>query len=75
MPRLQGHLAKQSTLPFLTDLVRFAVAFFECDRAYAAAAAGEYAPGSRASLYNPTAIPPVIGRATPVRYPAAGPQR
>ena len=41
MPRLQGRLAKQDTLPFFTDLVRFAVAFFERDHAYAAAAAGD----------------------------------
>jgi putative dimethyl sulfoxide reductase chaperone len=40
MPHLQGRLAKQSTMPFFTDLVRFAVAFFERDHAYVAAAAG-----------------------------------
>jgi DMSO reductase family type II enzyme chaperone len=39
MPRLQARLAKQTTLPFFSGLVRFATAFFEADHAYAAAAA------------------------------------
>jgi len=40
MPRMAARLAKQSTLPFFTALVRFALAFFERDHAYATAAAG-----------------------------------
>ena len=40
VPRLQAKLAKQTTAPFFPALVRFAAAFFERDRAYAAAAAG-----------------------------------
>jgi len=41
VPRLQTRLAKQTTLPFFPALVRFAVAFFQLDQAYAAAAAGD----------------------------------
>ncbi len=37
MPRLQARLGKQTTLPFFPALVRFALAFFEADRAYASA--------------------------------------
>jgi DMSO reductase family type II enzyme chaperone len=37
IPRLQARLAKQTTLPFFPALVRFAAAFFEADRVYAAA--------------------------------------
>ncbi|HVO25648.1 MAG TPA: molecular chaperone TorD family protein [Candidatus Margulisiibacteriota bacterium] len=40
VPRLQAKLVKQTTVPFYPALVRFAAAFFERDRAYAAAAAG-----------------------------------
>jgi len=39
IPRLQARLAKQNTLPFFPALVRFALEFFEADRAYAEAAA------------------------------------
>ena len=38
VPRLQARLAKQTTLAFFPTLVRFAIAFFEQDQAYAAAA-------------------------------------
>jgi DMSO reductase family type II enzyme chaperone len=37
VPKLQERLAKQSAAPFFTALVAFALAFFEADRAYAAA--------------------------------------
>jgi DMSO reductase family type II enzyme chaperone len=39
VPQLQSKLAKQGAGPFFPALVRFAAAFFERDRAYAAAAA------------------------------------
>ncbi len=39
VPKLQGRLAKQQTLPFFPALVRFAATFFAADHAYAAAAA------------------------------------
>jgi DMSO reductase family type II enzyme chaperone len=39
VPRLQARLAKQTTLPFFPALVQFAVAFFNADQGYAAAAA------------------------------------
>jgi DMSO reductase family type II enzyme chaperone len=35
VPRLYARLAKQTTLPFFPALVRFAIAFFERDQAYA----------------------------------------
>jgi putative dimethyl sulfoxide reductase chaperone len=41
VPRLLDKLAKQNALPFFPALVRFAVAFFAADRAYAAEVAGE----------------------------------
>lgn len=40
VPRLRERLAKQTSPPFFLALVDFANAFFEADRAYAAAAAG-----------------------------------
>ena len=40
MPRLAARLAKQSTFPFFTALVGFALAFFEHDHAYTTAVAG-----------------------------------
>lgn len=40
LPPLRARLAKQTTVPFFPALVQFAAAFFEADRAYAAAAAG-----------------------------------
>lgn len=41
VPRLRERLVKQKPAPFFLALVEFAVAFFEADRAYAAAAAGD----------------------------------
>ncbi len=38
VPQLRDRLAKQKPAPFFTALVNFALAFFEADRAYAAAA-------------------------------------
>jgi DMSO reductase family type II enzyme chaperone len=40
VPRMQARLAKQECLPFFPALVRFALAFFNADQRYAAAAAG-----------------------------------
>jgi DMSO reductase family type II enzyme chaperone len=40
LPRLQARLAKQQCPPFFPALVRFAIAFFDADQQYAAAAAG-----------------------------------
>ena len=39
MPHLQARLAKQTTLPFFPDLVRFTATFLAADQAYAAATA------------------------------------
>ncbi|HEX7406112.1 MAG TPA: molecular chaperone TorD family protein [Candidatus Binatia bacterium] len=40
LPRMQARLAKQECPPFFPALVRFAIAFFDADQQYAAAAAG-----------------------------------
>jgi len=42
LPRLEGRLAKQQTLPFFPALVRFACAFFQRDQAYVSAAAEQW---------------------------------
>jgi putative dimethyl sulfoxide reductase chaperone len=41
LPRMQARLEKQDCPPFFPALVRFAVAFFEADQQYAAAAVGD----------------------------------
>lgn len=41
VPQLQARLSSQDCAPFFAALVRFAVAFFEADRRYAASAAGD----------------------------------
>jgi len=41
VPRMQARLEKQECPPFFSNLVRFAIAFFEADQQYAAGAAGE----------------------------------
>ncbi len=40
VPKMRERLARQKPAPFFTALVDFAIAFFEADRAYAAAAVG-----------------------------------
>jgi len=40
VPRMRERLVKQNPAPFFVALVDFAIAFFEADRAYAAAAVG-----------------------------------